>query len=265
RGVLVVLVLTYPLCRLRGRFAAAVVVAGLVLALATSVWESGPATIAVALALIGAAVGSYLTAVGPGRRRRQATLGATVALAAIFAGAGVAHLWGSAAANSTTLLAYQLSLVLLAVALVATLIRAHWEPRGIDDLVVELGEARSSPVRDSLARALGDPTLQVGYWSPAVDAYVDARGRMVELPASTAGRTVTWIERSGAPVAVLVHDRAVLDDPELLEAVGTASSLAAANARLHAEIREQIAELEASRSRLLRASDQERSRLEQHL
>ena len=36
----------------------------------------------------------------------------------------------------------------------------------VADLVVELGETRSGSLGDRLARALGDPTLEVGYWSP---------------------------------------------------------------------------------------------------
>jgi hypothetical protein len=33
-----------------------------------------------------------------------------------------------------------------------------------------------SGLRDALAKALGDPTLDVAYWSPAVDGYVDSMG-----------------------------------------------------------------------------------------
>src|SRR5439155_10414278 len=79
------------------------------------------------------------------------------------------------------------------------------------------------------------------------------------------GRHLTRIERDGAEVAVLVHDAAVLDDPALLEGVATATRLAGANARLQAEVRAQVAELEASRRRLLEAGDAERRRLETSL
>lgn len=34
------------------------------------------------------------------------------------------------------------------------------------DLVVDLGEAGSGTLRDEFTRALGDPSLQVGYWLP---------------------------------------------------------------------------------------------------
>jgi signal transduction histidine kinase len=57
----------------------------------------------------------------------------------------------------------------------------------------------------------------------------------------------------------------VLDDPGLREAVSSAAQLAAANARLRAEVRAQVAELRASRRRILRAGDEERRRLERRL
>jgi signal transduction histidine kinase len=57
----------------------------------------------------------------------------------------------------------------------------------------------------------------------------------------------------------------VLDDPGLREAVSAAARLAAANARLTAEVRAQLAELKESRRRILDAGDEERKRLERRL
>jgi signal transduction histidine kinase len=76
---------------------------------------------------------------------------------------------------------------------------------------------------------------------------------------------VTRIERDGNPIAALIHDPAVLDDPVLLEAVSSAAQLAASNARLQAEVRAQVAALRASRRRVMDAGDEERRRLERRL
>ena len=133
------------------------------------------------------------------------------------------------------------------------------------DLVVELGDVSSGTLRDALARALGDPTLRVGYWLAETGAYVDGAGERVELPEPGSPRAVTSIERDGRPLAVLIHDQAVLDDPGLVEGVAAAARLAAANARLQAEVRVQVADLAASRRRLLEAGDEERRRLELRL
>jgi signal transduction histidine kinase len=73
------------------------------------------------------------------------------------------------------------------------------------------------------------------------------------------------VDRDGQALAVLVHDPAVLGDPGLVEAVSSAAGLAAANARLQAEVRARLAEIAASRLRILAAADEERGRLEHRL
>jgi signal transduction histidine kinase len=132
-------------------------------------------------------------------------------------------------------------------------------------LVVELGESRSATLRDELARALGDPTLEVGYWLPNARDLVDSEGRAFAIPDPGSERSVTMIEGERGPIAALVHDPAVLDDPRLREAVSSAARLAAANARLQAEVRAQVAALRKSRRRILDAGDAERQRLELRL
>ncbi len=73
------------------------------------------------------------------------------------------------------------------------------------------------------------------------------------------------LEHDGRRVAALVHDPALEDEPELLEAVGAAASLALENARLQAELHAQLAEVRASRARIVEAGDAERRRLERDL
>jgi len=116
-----------------------------------------------------------------------------------------------------------------------------------------------------VARALGDPSLQVGYWLPESAAFMDAAGRPLAVPGPGSGRSATVVERDGRPLAVLVHDPAVLGDPGLVEAVASAARLAAANVRLQAEVRARLAEIAASRRRILVAGDEERGRLERRL
>jgi signal transduction histidine kinase len=73
------------------------------------------------------------------------------------------------------------------------------------------------------------------------------------------------LDHDGKPVAALVHDPSLLEDPGLIEAVGAAASLALENSRLQAELRAQLAEVRASRTRLVNAGDEERRRLERDL
>jgi signal transduction histidine kinase len=61
------------------------------------------------------------------------------------------------------------------------------------------------------------------------------------------------------------HDPVLADERDVLEAAGSAVSLAHDNARLTADLDMSIEELEASRKRLASAADQERRRIEQDL
>jgi signal transduction histidine kinase len=264
RGPLVHLVLSYPSGTLSRRGVRLAVVAGYVAAVAPAVWRSEVATIATSALLVGVAGVVHTRAVGGERRTSGYALRATALLAVVLAGTASLRLAvPTQEVTDATLLAYEGALCLLAGALLAGLLRAPWEQAPVTDLVLELGEARSGSLRDALAGALGDPTLDVGYW--VGDGYVDAEGRPVALPASGSGRTVTHVERGGEAIAVLVHDPAVLGDPGLSEALAAAARLAGSNARLQAEVRAQLADLRASRRRLLSAGDEERRRLEQRL
>jgi len=145
------------------------------------------------------------------------------------------------------------------------LLGARLARTSIGELVVEL-QAHPAPqdVRDAIARALRDPSLELAYWLPEFACYADIDGNQVELPAD-GDRAVTRIDREGARVAVLIHDAAVQDEPELLAAVTAATGIALENAQLEAELRARMQELRGSRARMLEAGLVERQRLERNL
>ncbi len=62
-----------------------------------------------------------------------------------------------------------------------------------------------------------------------------------------------------------MHDPSLTDERELLDAVTAAVSIALDNGRLHAELKARLEELEGSRSRVLKAGQGERKRLERNL
>jgi len=232
----------------------------------TQVWGSLAGTVALAACMVVVAARAYVDAAGREHRMRRSALQATAVFAA---GAAAVTLARSAvpspAMGTASLLAYEVMLCALAAGLLIGLWRWPWERAEVADLVVELGEARPGTLRDELARALGDPSVQVGYWLPESAGFVDAAGRPLAVPGPGSGRSATVVERDGQPLAVLVHDPAVLGDPGLVEAVASAARLAAANARLQAEVRARLAEIAASRRRILVAGDEERGRLERRL
>jgi signal transduction histidine kinase len=63
----------------------------------------------------------------------------------------------------------------------------------------------------------------------------------------------------------LVHDAALEDERELLDAVTAAAAIALENGRLHAELRARLEELRGSRARIVDAGQTERKRLERNL
>ena len=131
------------------------------------------------------------------------------------------------------------------------------------ELVVELREQTTATMGERLARTLGDPTLEIAYKLGA-DVYVDATGRPVELPRDP-GRAVTPITAAGEEVAVIIHDPALLDEPALVDSVRATAALVLENERLGAEVRSQLAEVRASRERIVSAADAERRRIERNL
>jgi len=104
-------------------------------------------------------------------------------------------------------------------------------------LVIELGRHGSpGELEQRLRRVLRDPTLAVLHWSDAAGAYLDGAGRPVPLPAEEDQRGVTYLERQGRPTTALVHDRAVLDDPDLADTVLAAVRFLVEKERPHGQI-----------------------------
>jgi signal transduction histidine kinase len=146
------------------------------------------------------------------------------------------------------------------------LLSARLARSDVGDIFIEL-DANPAPadLRDSLAKALRDPSLVLAYWLPERNTWVDVDGRRVEVPSPDPGRATTLIERDGDQVAALIHDSWLEEERELLDAVGAAGGIALENARLQAELRARITELKESRGRVIEAERKERQRLERDL
>lgn len=122
-----------------------------------------------------------------------------------------------------------------------------------------------STLRDTLAEALGDPLLDLAYWVPEISSYADSEGRRVALPDQGTDTLATFISHGGEPVAAIVHDASLGVDSNLVQTVGAAVALTLRNERLDAELKVRVAELGASRARIVRAGDEERRRIERDL
>ena len=161
--------------------------------------------------------------------------------------------------------ATNLALLTVPAAFLAGLLRSRLARAGLADLFRELGTLRGARLQAGLARTLGDPALVLASHAPEPGAYVDAHGERVPLPAPGSGRAVASVERGGRELAIMVYDASLDDDPELVQAVCAAAAIALDDERLQAESELRLAELRASRERIVTAGDAERRRLERDL
>ena len=150
---------------------------------------------------------------------------------------------------------------------VISTVRARTARGALGTAIVDL-EPGAPPglLRDALARALGDSTLQVAFQQPDGAGYVDTAGQAVEVAQPDPGRAVVLIAGSReATGAVLVYDEGLELEPQLVRLTAAAASMALDHARLQAEVQAQLEQVRASRSRIVEAGDAERRRLERDL
>jgi signal transduction histidine kinase len=159
------------------------------------------------------------------------------------------------------------SIACLPFAFLVGLLRSRFsEADAISELLAQLGEGGGrGALRNALAGALGDPTLELAYWVPDQDAYVDADGQAVGVDPAPAGKVSTIIEHEGERIAAIVHSSGLAEERELVQTAGAAAGLTLRNERLDAELRAKVAELRASRSRIVQAGYEQRRRLERDL
>jgi signal transduction histidine kinase len=225
-----------------------------------------PFDLAIVLTAFGLLIRRWRRASAPARRAITpvvwAAVGLGLLLAAFTVWIGVAS--GDPAGSPFTVLV-GIAVAAIPLAFLAGLLRTRLHRSDVAGLVVELSSMPApAQARDAIARTLGDPSLELAFWLPEDERYVDLDGGSLELPNSPE-RAITLVEHDGNRIAVLVHDPSLLDDPELIQAVGAAAGLALENVRLQAELRAQLAEVRASRTRIVEAGDAERRRLERDL
>jgi signal transduction histidine kinase len=146
-----------------------------------------------------------------------------------------------------------------------TMLRELRVRQSIARLATELGAAPPpGSLRAALSRSLGDDQLDVAYWASERELYLDQNGRIVH-PRAGPTQTITPIARGGQRLAVVVHDRSLAATHDLAGEIGSASRLAVDNERLRAQALAQLADLRASRARIVETSDRTRCRLERDL
>jgi signal transduction histidine kinase len=130
---------------------------------------------------------------------------------------------------------------------------------------LRLHEPEAGALTDTLQAALADSSVAIAFWL-GEDAYVDEEGTAIELPAVTR-RLICRVDRAGDHLGVVLLDHQAIDQQSraVLTAVIAAATPAFDHARLRAKTLAQLAEVRASRTRILAAADKARRRVEQDL
>ena len=201
---------------------------------------------------------------GVARRVALPLLGGALLMLPFFAVYFAAYVLGDTGFGDRLQDTTRLSVVLVPLGFLAGLVWARLRQSNASNLVVELRAGGVDTLRDRLAQAFGDPTLEIAYWLEQEGTYADATGRPYALPDGRT-RAVTHVLAGGAPVAALIHDPALLEERDLVESVRATAGLVLENERLAAEVRAQLEAVRASRARIVTAADEERRRLERDL
>ena len=154
-----------------------------------------------------------------------------------------------------------------AAALLLVVTATTWEPlrrrrtrAQLARMVVELADApRPGGLRDALAAALGDEGLRLFYRTDD-DIWLRPDGQVAEPPPDA-----TRLIAGGRVVGALAHRPGLLEDPALRDELTSSARLALEHERLQATAGRQLADLRASRARIVAAGDAERRRLERDL
>ena len=122
------------------------------------------------------------------------------------------------------------------------------------------------PLRDALAKVLGDPSVQVLYAWTGGETLIDADGRPVAPVVSPDRGTVAVVGADGRTAsATISYDRSLLPDAAVVEQAGQVVSLALERQRLDVELLAEREALRASRTRLVEVGDERRRQFAQDL
>ncbi len=182
------------------------------------------------------------------------------ALAALL---GIGSSWAVAAATLAVAAAFRPLLRAVHALVDRHFDRRTWlAVRTIDRFTHDLraGSAAPADLLAALRRAVDDPTATI--------AYLDGDGA-IELDGTAARpgppRLRREVSAGGVPVALVDLDQRLADEPRLVEAALTAAALPLENAALHARAAVRLAEVTASRNRIVQADDSNRRRIERDL
>ena len=218
------------------------------------------ASIVIAAAVIVGVLARYVAT----PRLQRGAVGATTGSAALLATAFTAPiaLRSAGAMPPIPLAVYCTCVALVLIVPVSYALAATPHSSTVTGLIVDLSDViDTGTLRMRLARALGDPSLRIGYFD-GPDLLLGDDGR----PLLDEGvRTRTPILLDDRPVAVLLHDPALRIDPALAQSIGSVIAVTLRNVRLNDDVRARALAIAESRERLLQAEESARRDIERAL
>jgi signal transduction histidine kinase len=255
RGPMVQLHISYPTGRLRRPLSMLTVALAYVVAALEWFADNPWLTAGLSGLVIVAALDVYARTSGRTRKAGGPALLAALAFAAVLGLSSANQIldWG---ADRPVLYAYYAVVSSVVLLLTADLLWGRWTDATVADFVTQLGSGgKPAGLRGELSRALGDPSLVLGFWAPERQCYLNEAGQPID---AVDGQVATHIDDDGAPAALLAYDPVLVDDPALVEGVVAAVRIAVANMRMRGEIEQRVHALEAARRRVVEAADEQR-------
>jgi signal transduction histidine kinase len=169
--------------------------------------------------------------------------------------------------NSTARVIFAGARILFPLGFIAALLFARaYAGEALEYMARRLGGRPSvASVEQLVRRVLDDPQARLVFWLPRREHFVDRHGARVSLEPEREGVTWRAFGHGGTRMLAVVHDAALSEDPELVEAVGAATLLAFENRRLQQDLLDSVHALRASQRRLVGAASSERRKIERDL
>jgi signal transduction histidine kinase len=210
---------------------------------------------------------NFVRATRPHRRTLTPLYAATAPFAAAFAAYAVAADLGGVNFGAGALAIFVGTRIVAPLGFIAGLLFARaYAGEALEFMASRLvGRPSVAAVEQLVRRVLDDPQARLVFWLPRREDFVDRHGTRVHLDPE--GEGVTWrvFGHGGTRILAVIHDAALSEDPELVEAVGAATVLAFENRRLQQDLLDSVHALRASQRRLVGAASSERRKIERDI
>jgi signal transduction histidine kinase len=210
---------------------------------------------------------TFARATRPHRRTLTPLYATTVPFVGAFAANAVAADLGGVTFGAGAIAVFAGTRILAPLGFIAGLLFARaYAGEALEFLATRLvGRPSVASVEQLVRRVLDDPQARLVFWLPRREHFVDRHGTRVVLDPAEEGVTWRAFGHGGTGMLGVVHDAALSDDPELVEAVGAATVLAFENRRLQQDLLDSVHALRASQRRLVGAASSERRKIERDL